>query len=499
MEIQFQKTAIPCLRTICRQYESQEQTQELRLPDGMPDIGTVLCAWGQPIIRGKEWRNGSCSVNGGVMIWVLYIPEDGSGVQQVESWLPFQQSWELPDGVGDGNLQVIPMLRSVDARTLSARKMMIRASIGLLGQATVPGELEIFSPEKLPEDVQILNKTYPMQLPVETGEKAFSIEETLSLPNTAVPVEKILRYQLLPQLTEEKIVSDKLVFRGVANLSVLYLGADGELHTWDFELPFSQYTQLNTDYEPATQAQVVFAVTNLELEPGTENTLNLKAGLTAQYTVFAGCQLELAEDAYSTSRPITLQKTNLQIPAVLSSQSTTLSPEARVETDMLRTVDAAFYPDQPHIHRQGEGLEADLSGTFQLLGYSPDMELQTASSRWEQKWNLDADPETCVEMGVQPGAKTTASVGAGDVTMRSDMTLQTQVTSQQGLEMLTGLTLGEQTEPDPNRPSIILTRAGDRTLWELAKETGSTVEAIAQANNLQAQPDGDRMLLIPVM
>ncbi len=499
MEIQFQKTAMPCLKTICRQYLSQEQTQELRLPDGMPDIGTVLCGWGQPIIRGKQWHNGSAGVNGGVMVWVLYIPEDGTGVQQVETWLPFQQSWDFPENAADGNLQVIPMLRSVDARTLSARKMMVRASLGLLGQATTADTMEIFIPEQLPEDVEILRNSYPVQLPVEAGEKAFSIEETLSLPNTAVAADKILRYQLLPQLTEEKIVSDKLIFRGVANLSVLYLGVDGELHTWDFELPFSQYTQLDRDYVPNAEAQVVFAVTGLELELGEENTINLKAGVTGQYTIYDKPVLEIVEDAYSPSRPVTPQISNLQIPAVLDSQASTVSPRQTAETDMLRVVDVTFYPEQPHIHRAGDGLDADLSGTFQLLGYSPDMELQTETTRWEQNWNMTADPQTDAEIFVQPGGKAAASVGAGDVTMQTDMTLQTKVSSQQGLPMLGGVELGEIAEQNPDRPSIILSRAGDRSLWEVAKEYGSTVDAIQKANNLQSQPDATQMLLIPIV
>lgn len=499
MEIQFQKTAMPCLRTICRQYESQEQTQELRLPDGMPDIGTVLCSWGQPIIRGKEWHNGSAGVTGGIMVWVLYIPEDGGGVQQVETWLPFQQSWDFSENAADGNLQVIPMLRSVDARTLSARKMMVRASIGLLGHASAPGDMEIFTPEKLPEDVKVLKKTYPVQLPVEAGEKAFSIEEPLVLPNTAVAVEKILRYQIIPQLTEEKIVSDKLVFRGTANVSMLYLGTDGQLHTEDFELPFSQYTQLNADYEPGTQAQVTFAVTGLELDLGAEKDITLKAGITGQYTIYATSVLELVEDAYSPNRPISLQKSNLQIPAVLDTQFSTLTPKTKVEADMLRAVDVVFYPDWPHLHRQGDDLEADLSGLFQILGYSPDMELQTATARWEQNWHMDADSQTNAEISLQPGGNVTATIGAGDVTMQADMALQANITAQQGLEMLTGIELGELAERDPNRPSIIISRAGDRSLWEIAKECGSTVEAIQEANHLQSQPDEKQMLLIPVL
>ena len=35
-------------------------------------------------------------------------------------------------------------------------------------------------------------------------------------------------------------------------------------------------------------------------------------------------------------------------------------------------------------------------------------------------------------------------------------------------------------------------------LWELAKATNSTVEAIRKANGLTGQPSADQMLLIPI-
>ena len=53
MELQFQRTACSCLEPVVREIQNVEQTQELKLPDGMPDIGRVLAAWGQTILRGK--------------------------------------------------------------------------------------------------------------------------------------------------------------------------------------------------------------------------------------------------------------------------------------------------------------------------------------------------------------------------------------------------------------------------------------------------------------
>ena len=244
MELQFNKTVIPCLRTVAREVQTQEQTQEVRLSDGMPDVGRVLSSWGQVLLRGKEWRGGGAGASGGIMVWVLYVPEDGSEPRCVETWLPFQIKWDFPDFGRDGTLCVSPLLRSVDARILSARKLMVRATVSVLGQAMVPCEGELYTPAELPEDVYVLKNTYPIQIPAETGEKMFNLDESLTLPASVPELAKVIRYTLNPVLTDSKVVADKLVMRGVANLDLLYRGVDGQLHSWRWEIPFSQYAEV---------------------------------------------------------------------------------------------------------------------------------------------------------------------------------------------------------------------------------------------------------------
>lgn len=56
MEMQWKVTPCRYLHTALREVQNQEQTLELRLTEGMPDIGRVLCAWGQPQMREKQWR-----------------------------------------------------------------------------------------------------------------------------------------------------------------------------------------------------------------------------------------------------------------------------------------------------------------------------------------------------------------------------------------------------------------------------------------------------------
>ena len=197
MQLQFHKNTVSCLQKIRGDVQYQEQSQELRLPEDMADVGSVLGAWGQVLIRGKEWSNGSMNVSGGVMAWAMYLPEEGTQPQMVEAWIPFQMKWDLPQTQYDGVIRVSSLLKSVDARVTSARKLMLRACVGILAEATVPMEVQYYTPPELPQSVQLLERTYPMLLPKEAGEKAFSIEEDLALPSSAPAMAKLLRFSVI--------------------------------------------------------------------------------------------------------------------------------------------------------------------------------------------------------------------------------------------------------------------------------------------------------------
>lgn len=498
MELQFHKTVVPCLHSISREMQIQEQTQEVRLTDEMPDIGKVLASWGQLLVRTKEWRSGSVGVSGGVMAWVLYTPEGGGVPQSIETWMPFQMKWEIPDTQRDGTINVTPILRCVDARSLSARKLMVRAGIGMDGEALVPSEVEIFSPGEVPEDVQLLRNYYPMQIPREAGEKAFALEETVGLPSSVPGIRKLIRYTLQPSLAEMKVVTDKLVIRGVTNLHILYLGIDDQLHSWDFEIPFSQYAELDKEYDSTATARVTFAVTVLELEQGEEENLNLKAGITAQYVIYERPVIEVVSDMYSPRRAVQPQVESLQMPALLDCRTEHIHAEQSIDMEGASVADVVFYPDHPQVHKDGDNVHAEINGVFQILCHDDDGNLQSAVSRWQDNWEMGASADARVRMSVQSGSCPQAAIGGGRANMRGELLVEISATDLGGVPMVTGAEIGEIAEPEAGRPSIILRRTDGESLWDMAKATGSTVDAIKKANSLQNEPEYGQLLLIPV-
>ena len=373
---------------------------------------------------------------------------------------------------------------------------MIRACVGVLTEATVPTEAEIFTPGEIPNGVHLLERTYPMLLPKEAGEKAFELDEDLELPSSAPKIAKLLRFSLQPELIDQKVMSSKVVFRGVCLAGVFYTGEDGQLHSWSFEVPFSQYSELESDYEQDATAAVWMEVTALEMDMLPEGGLRLKAGLTGQYMISDREQIRVVEDAYSTAHKLSFEVQQLQLPAILDVQSQLIHAEGNGIDPQLHPVDIAFYPDQPYMSRTDDDVTGELSGYYQILGYDAEGKPAAAVSKWNGKITHSACESCSVTMHLQPSGAAQL-LGAGNQP-GADVLICAVTQGTDTIPMISALDL-EERQPDPQRPSLILRRAGQESLWQLAKESGSTEQAIREANRIQQEPEPGQMLLIPVV
>ncbi len=498
MEMQFDKIPIPYLQKLTEGQRTQEETLELRLPEGMPDIGRVLGAWGQVIVRGKEWNGDNMAVSCGVMAWILYIPEEEEGVRSVEAWLPFSVKWELPDTPNDGAITTMCLLKGVDARSVSARKLMVRATLSVSAEAWIPTKSQVAMAGELPKDMELLTAAYPVMLHREAGEKAFLLEEQLPAPTTGVKPEKLLYYCLQPELADKKVMAGKVVFRGSGMLHILYLGEDGKLYSCDYDLPFSQYGDLEGEYGQDAAVTVRLCVTSLDLSLDAEGVLQLKAGILGQYLLCDRSMITVAEDAYSPYRKLSLTQEQLQLPAVLDQMLQTVHGEESVQADAQQIIDLAFYPTYGQVRFAEEAAQMPLSGQFQTLYYNPSGELCSQTTPWSGEWRIPMAQDAMAYVQGFSAGKPQAICGAGNITLRADMAVDAAMFAGQGIPMLTGIEAGEAEKPDPNRPSLILCRKGNRRLWDVAKETGSTVETIMLANQLDTEPESNKLLLIPI-
>lgn len=497
MELQFNKGDVAFLHRAVDQAQTQEQTQEIRIGDGMPEIGRVLGCWGQVMIRGKEWRGNGISIQGGVKLCVLYAPEEGNSYQSVEAWLPFQMKWDLKEDLQDGTILVQPMLKSADARGVSSRKLMVRANISCGLQAYSPSHKEVYSPVQVPEDVCLLRRSYPVMLPKEAGEKLMQLDDELPLQKNAEKPWKLHGCWLIPSITEQRVMTDKLIFRGKGKLCMICSCEEGKPEFLEQEISFSQYAQLNEQISANAMIRSVPILSNLELEPG-EEKLYIKAGIVMQYLIYDRQMLELVEDAYSPRRSVKVQLQPLVIPSLLDSVTETVRQKQNMQADQPQLLRCDWRGEFPSCANQNDTLNLEQEGQMHFLYADAEGQLQGAAQRGKLQWQLPSfsDNHTLVYLQAPEVECYNDHEGlAADISL----TYSADTVSTGMMDMVSALELGECAEPDPMRPSLVVKRSGADSIWSLAKACGSTVEAILEANGLEEAPKDDRLLLIPVL
>ena len=497
MDLPFEKTVSRFWQQKLYTPVMKEETQELKLPESMPDIGRVIAAWGQVVLRGKEWRSGHIGLNGGVMVWVLYAPEDGSEPRKLESWIPFNVRTEHSQEGEDGVIRAECVVSGVDARSISSRKMMLRCQIGLLVQVLEPREAEICTPEKLPEDIQVLDRTYPMVLTRETGERSFLIDEQIPLGQGRSQPQRIVYYRMSPRVTEQKVLGSRAVFRGVGELHLLCQDEREKLFPLDLEVPFAQYLDLDGDYDEGAEISTLLCLTSLEAEPDDAGGLRVKCGMVAQYIINAPTVVRCLEDAYSPNRELELVHRELMLPAWLEEQVRQIELEERLTGEGV-PLDAIFFPELPQVNRLPGGAEIRCGGSVQTLCEAPDGSLQGKTIRMARTEQLLTDCDTIACTWLRGGTGLRRE-GSG-WTAEQRMELKLSSVSTKPINMVAGIRASECREPDPGRPSVIVrARKPEETLWDIAKYCGSTVSAIQRLNKLESEPDENRLLLIPVI
>ena len=155
-------------------------------------------------------------------------------------------------------------------------------------------------------------------------------------------------------------------------------------------------------------------------------------------------------------------------------------------------------PDFPRQRPADGGVSLEYPGEYQILYYGEDGRLRASNGRWNGGQNLEA-AENARITAVPIGTDVQAVAGNGRIQLKLEIPVEMTATAEQSAPMVTGLEISQQKKQDPNRPSLILQRAGQMRLWDIAKASGSTVAAIRHANGLESEPVPDQMLLIPVL
>lgn len=501
MELVFQEKRLEYLSCILSERLSQEQTADLVLPDRYPDVQRVVRAGGTLLLGNRECSGGSAAVTGSVRAEILYAGPEGE-LRRVQAQIPFslRRDWEKPDG--EVYMQCSCSLCSVDARILNSRKILVRVAVQCELKVYEPRNFVSYTiPEPAP-NLQLRQRELPMELPLGIGEKSFAVNEELELPSDAPEGAQLLQFRCRTAVQEQKMVGSKGVFKGSLLVDALFEGEDGVLFGHHWNLPFSQYAELEKDLEDCslqTELSLCSVEAEADSQPGSQRLL-LSANLLAQCCAGGIRRIWLIEDAFCTDGELEPKWQEDRISAVLDRQLFQETAVLQETLEIKELVDVWADMAEPVWQREQERMELCLPLSFSVLYRDREDQMQGECFR----------SRVCVETQLAENGQCSLyspelgeifSTVAGDtLAIRMPLRLYVQSSAQQLLRRVSGAQVLPLQEEGEQRPSVILRFTdGKEELWQIAKSCRSSVEAIMAANELDGEevPENS-LLLIPL-
>ena len=356
--------------------------------------------------------------------------------------------------------------------------------------------------EHLPE--KILNEKWcpaTVFLTVPAQMERFLVSDELTLPAGQPTPETILCVSTVPEITERRIVGSKAVFKGSAEIRILYQATDGSICAVSQTFPFSQYCQLAGDYDEE-QLRLCMAVTSCDAELPTEGgTMAVSAGLLAQCLVTKTVTLPFCEDAFATHGTLQAEWKEFTFDCQLDRQVQQLALRDTLRGEPLRSViDSAVFVDFPRTEPVEQGVRVTVPVNVRVLGLDAEGMMQGLSGAARAETELPAECWAVCRASAALRPEGSASPSGDGAELRAALTMDAGFFAQQTLRTLSAGTIDPPAEPEARRPSRVI-RAGldGGPVWDVAKQYGTSVAAICAANGLSGEEiEAGGMLLIPM-
>lgn len=504
MELKLEQEHVNCFDLVLDTCVCQEETQEAIVPDACPDIARIVDAGGQLCLSEKHVLDGELSVSGTVSAWVIYQPEGERELCRMAVKIPFMVRAEAARLHSQGRCVLTPGLRSVDARILNPRKVLLRADVGVGVQAYEPRDMVLCQGISCDEGAELQQCTvqHTVYLTAAVQEKEFSFYDEVRLSAGPGGSAQILSVKADACCTESRVIGSRLIFKGEAVLLVRYL-VGGELCSMRCPMPFSQIMEVAGAGETA-DSEVAMCVTGVDWNPAGEDgrTLNVTLELLGQAVIGDSSQITVLQDTYSTVQQLEVCQENCAFSQLVDCSVRPQNVRELLETEqpVRSVIDASVtvsgVKQSPQDGRQEVRAELclnvlylDEQGAAQSLN-----RVVTVSGRMDVPGGGEFRCAVCC-----PG-EVFAVPAAGGIEVRLNPEFRCLTTLRQTIPVVTEVKPGPMhAERQPMQPSVVLRMAAPgEGLWEIAKSCGTTQERIRKANRLEDDevPVG-RMLLIP--
>lgn len=296
-----------------------EQAVELDyvLPDYCPEIFKVLSCRIYPSVAKRTLSGSRLSYELTALVRVVYASESGE-ISAVEQTLSYERSVELSFSPKSPVIYIDPSVDSKSCRVVNKRRIDIRGVISVRARVLCDEPRQAVTSAS-GGGIQLRHAlvTYPSKRLFIT--KRVTVIDEVEIISTKPAVGTVLRADASVNSVEKKILSGKLLTKGEAPVTVIYIPeSGGDIEKISFDLPFSQVCDvegLDDRYDVYVDASI--ASCNIRPVPKSEPAkIECELGVDISCLAMRFESAQLCDDVFSTECETEAERTECAIECV---------------------------------------------------------------------------------------------------------------------------------------------------------------------------------------
>lgn len=475
---------------------------DMSLPDYYGDIVKVLSCAAAVNIFSASITGDKAVIDGSVCTRVLYL--DGNGKSDVfECAYPFNRSVDVKDASDGDIVSVSAVSDQVTCRAVNQRRADIRGSVTLRVAVTGLSECAVITQVDDPRCHTLQEQAQGSFL---LGSIARSYTLTTSEDLTGGG-KKLYRSSSTTVVNEIRTIKNKMMIKGSVGIDAVLLGDDGGFVTRRITLPVNQILDMEgIDEETQCCASLSVSSADLRLTPDSPQSapsLEVSVIVTARVDAYKKASVSLIAQAYSPFYELLCTQTPVRCVTSMRRIQETYLTAAQMDFSSCKAksvADACVRRIRYSVQTDGNTLicKGNLHFGLILVTENDEKLYFERVADFEYKKQLEDSADGCEFMpDISVNAVSCSVDGASNVSVSAELRIDGFAYAAGTFDAVTGLEKGKEIErQDEDGVVTIYFASKGEKLWDIAKEHGTSVALIQEANELSVDTLAQDCMLI---
>lgn len=464
-------------------------TSDVIVPDIKPDIVNIITVNGIAYIYKQEIENGRAKLDGNIDSFIIYLSGDGD-TRSIQTTLSFNNILE------DSKINEKSLLKSnikisnIESKVLNERKISVTATVS--AEYIVSEVQEIGISDEFLNNIPLLQKQereLNIKSLVGCNISKTTLKEDVNIENE---IAEVLKVDINIVNGEEKISYNKVLTKGEAVITIIYLSEDGRVNVAKANFPIMSFVDIDNVVE-GNFCKTTYSIRNMlfKLNNRESHSVTFQIDFEIFCEVFENKNISVISDLYSLSNDIEIFYKNICF-------------ENTSEDDLAFEIDEKLkFEDIKNILSvENNGIRViknddyNIEGEINLKIY---YEVTNKSGLSVREAKIPFIAKTKSQSSVKfEIINISSSVNNDEVRLNIKVNMFTVENTSSSIDFIENVNVLKPNENNDYNVIVYLVKKND-DLWHIAKKFKVTTESIVKVNNLE-NPDliypGDKLYIL---